>query len=130
MLNCPHCQLTLQPQTYEGTQILFCSICWGHWLDDLALATILAKKDYGFSREERDTTLAAWVHIEGDAPTHDQQGVTCPVCGEIMTESMFADGCPVLVDRCSRHGTWLDAGEIKKIQVFVEQREMNHEGPL
>ncbi len=122
MADCPHCRMTLQPQTYEGTQVLFCPVCWGHWLNNLALATILAKHDYGFSRDEREVVLAGWVHIEGDVREYDKSSLACPDCGQSMTESMFADNCPVLVDRCPEHGTWLDAGEIKKIQVFVEQR--------
>lgn len=122
MYDCPKCKLSLQPQEYEGSTVLFCSVCWGHWLDDRSLAAILAKRDYGFSSDERDVAIADWVHIGDDDDHLAAHGLACPQCGQAMTEQPFSDDCPVLVDRCTNHGTWLDAGEIKKIQVFVEGR--------
>ncbi len=122
MADCPQCRLPLRQQDYEGTSISFCETCWGHWLDDLSLATILAKREYGFSQGERNSAIASWVHVGDGGLENGSPGLPCPVCQRPMVESPFADDCPVLVDRCREHGTWLDAGEIKKIQVFVENR--------
>jgi Zn-finger nucleic acid-binding protein len=108
----------MQPQNYEGTTIMFCDTCWGHWLSHKSLAKILSTQNYGFSRDERETVFATWID---DAPD-TRHGLSCPECKSEMSESAFDDDCPVLVDRCAEHGTWLDAGEIKKLQVFVENR--------
>lgn len=119
MTDCPKCQLAMHPQDYEGTTIAFCDACWGHWLTHESLQKILASKNYGFSQSERETVFATWID---DAPAETGHGLNCPECGKAMVESAFSDDCPVLVDRCAVHGTWLDAGEIKKLQVFVENR--------
>ena len=127
MAACPHCQLGLSPQEYEGVTVLFCQQCWGHWLDHASLAKILETRDYGFSREEREIVTSSWVLADVGGDDADSRevsagGIPCPVCRQRMEEAPFADDCPVLVDRCPDHGTWLDAGEIKQLQVFVEQR--------
>ena len=123
MTDCPRCHLTLQFQRYEGTDVLFCATCWGHWLNSESLERILESKDYGFSRQERETVFRTWViGGTGDVSDRPVQDLNCPICRAAMSEVAFADDCPVLVDRCEVHGTWLDAGEIKKLQVFVESR--------
>ncbi len=123
MTDCPRCHLTLQFQCYEGTDVLFCATCWGHWLNSESLNRILESKDYGFSRQERETVRRTWVSAGADDDSEQLTRILkCPVCQAVMSETAFADDCPVLVDRCETHGTWLDAGEIKKLQVFVESR--------
>ena len=86
------------------------------------MAQVLATKSYGFSRDEKNVTLESWVKATESEPAAGTHGLECPVCQSAMSESSFAEDCPVLVDRCSEHGTWLDAGEIKQVQVFVENR--------
>ena len=122
MADCPKCKLSLQPQLYEDVTIQFCGNCWGHWLDHPSMAQILATEAYGFSRSEQAVVLESWVKAAESSTDSDMHGLRCPICQAPMTESVFADDCPVLVDRCSQHGTWLDAGEIKQVQIFVENR--------
>ena len=86
------------------------------------MAQILATKSYGFSRDEQAIVLESWVKAAEAESADGEHGLKCPNCQASMTESTFADDCPVLVDRCAEHGTWLDAGEIKQVQVFVENR--------
>ena len=123
MPNCPICNLSLQPQEYEGVTILFCGNCWGHWLDHPSMAQILATESYGFSRDEQAVVLESWVRAADSEASSGAHGRKCPTCQKEMIESAFADDCPVLVDRCDDHGTWLDAGEIKQVQVFIENRK-------
>ena len=122
MPDCPKCQLSLQPQDYEGTKIQFCGNCWGHWLDHASMAQILATKSYGFSRDEQSIVMESWIKAAEADLADGHHGLKCPICQSPMTETPLGDDCPVLVDRCAEHGTWLDAGEIKQVQVFVENR--------
>ena len=34
----------------------------------------------------------------------------------------------IFIDRCEQHGVWLDAGELKKIQIFAEDLERSRGG--
>lgn len=121
--DCPRCKLTLQEDDYEGVDVLFCSTCWGHWVERDALASILANDDYRFSSSEAKAVSKSifkpWVDIERDDPDR-LESASCPVCGKEMQTSTFTDGCPVEVDICHDHGVWLDTAEVKQIQIFFE----------
>ena len=123
MIDCPHCQLSMQPQQYEGIAIPFCGTCWGHWVDDEALKTILETEFYAFG-SERKSVFEVWKQeVDACELTGEARVLACPVCNAELHEAPFAETCPVVVDRCEDHGTWLDAGEIKQLQVFVEYRK-------
>ena len=43
----------------------------------------------------------------------------CPACRALMARSNFARVSGVILDRCPRHGTWLDAGELWAVNAFL-----------
>jgi Zn-finger nucleic acid-binding protein len=43
----------------------------------------------------------------------------CPECAAFMHRRNFQKASGVIVDRCSSHGTWLDADELEQIAGFV-----------
>ena len=121
MADCPRCHLPLQPDEYEGTGVLFCGNCWGYWLDHGALEKIMRSEVYEFSKEEAASVLSRWADHDA-SQVMLSENAACPICGESMEQAPFADGCPVVVDRCETDGVWLDTAEIKQLQVFVETR--------
>jgi len=114
---CPRCQVTLQPDKYEGVAIEFCDTCWGYWVGRLEFETILTSKDEHFSRDERKVASRAPAH-EGD-----RKMLTCVKCAKIMSKIAVEDDGMVafLVDYCRDHGLWLDTGEIKRAQILDEK---------
>jgi Zn-finger nucleic acid-binding protein len=44
----------------------------------------------------------------------------CPCCRDLMNRKNFGRSSGVVVDVCSRHGTWFDAGELSRVLAFVE----------
>jgi hypothetical protein len=77
---------------------------------------------YRFGKGEAKT-IKQTLRFHGDA---DRQGlehatVSCPVCGLAMKKNEYAPNCPVQIDECEQHGVWLDTGEIKDLQVFIER---------
>lgn len=123
MSDCPRCNLALQNETYEGTELLFCGSCWGHWVGFGAFKTILMNEVYEFSENDSKTILKKWAqHESGEKLT---EKINCPDCNKEMRQMDFADECPVLVDRCEDHGVWLDCAEIKEIQIFLDELRAN-----
>lgn len=49
--------------------------------------------------------------------------VKCPECAKVMERATFGVSSAALVDICTRHGLWLDAGELVSILTFVKTRE-------
>ena len=43
----------------------------------------------------------------------------CPVCDGFMQRRNFRRSSGVIIDCCSRHGTWLDADELEQIAGFI-----------
>ena len=45
--------------------------------------------------------------------------VACPICASLMARQNFGRKSHVIVDVCSRHGVWFDAGELPRVLAFV-----------
>ena len=61
---CPACGATLRPADYEGVSVLACQACGGRLASPLAISKILARREVGFSDEQR--RLALFAASEGD----------------------------------------------------------------
>lgn len=48
------------------------------------------------------------------------QYIPCPECGVLMNRRNFGGTSGIIVDVCSVHGTWFDAGELAAVLAFVE----------
>lgn len=123
-MNCPRCQLTLRNDTYEGQNVMFCDTCWGYWLPGATLNEILRDESTKFSDSERKSVFQTWA-LQGDANRqgHEDQLINCPQCEVQMKRMQVHPACPVMVDKCAEHGVWLDTGEIKELQIFVERKQ-------
>jgi Zn-finger nucleic acid-binding protein len=108
---------------YEGEHVHFCQTCWGYWLTRRQLDQITASVTYRFGEREAEVIHAA-LDSHGDANRQgsEDQPASCPVCGTVMQRKQYAANCPVRIDECAPHGIWLDTGEIKDLQVFIERQ--------
>ena len=121
-MDCPRCRLLLTGTEYEGEEVQFCGTCWGYWLTRSQLDQIVAGVKYRFEGREAQTieeTLAS--HGDADRQGSEREAVPCPVCGAEMKKKKYRANCPVQIDECDQHGIWLDTGEIKDLQVFIER---------
>ncbi len=116
-MNCPRCHLPLRQEKYEDVDIDFCDNCWGCWLDQGELPAIIRAHELQFTDEEKDQILS--LEAATNSGPHGQ--LLCPNCFVFMEQIRYDESIQILVDRCPQHGIWLDAGELKKIQVVAEQ---------
>jgi Zn-finger nucleic acid-binding protein len=123
LIRCPRCKASLREQEYEGHMVKFCAGCFGHWLKRDQLDDIVNTVAFKFSKHEADSLLGAMTLAGDENRLVDENcQVRCPECdGEMKTER-YHPNCPVRIDVCAEHGVWLDTGEIKDLQVFVEQK--------
>jgi Zn-finger nucleic acid-binding protein len=122
-MDCPRCRLLLADAEYEGQHVHFCGTCWGYWLTRPQLDAIVSGMKYRFGKGEANTvagTLAS--HGDADRQGSEREAVSCPVCDGQMKRARYTEDCPVQIDECAKHGLWLDTGEIKDLQVFIERR--------
>jgi uncharacterized protein len=112
----------MKQKPYEGVTIDCCGHCGGVWLDDLELGAIVKSVMQTFSEQEKISS----VKMLGE--DHRDSGVTikCPKCQSALEVMQYAMTSGVFIDRCpSGHGVWLDVGELEKIQIVMEQADLN-----
>ncbi len=121
-MDCPRCGLSVQTRAYEGESVYFCGICWGFWLKRSQLDDIVGKIRYGFSKDEKRAVLTTMAETgDADRQGSEEAAITCPECSKPLEKKRYDESCPVVIDECDDHGIWLDTGEIKDLQVFLEQ---------
>lgn len=121
-MDCPRCGLSLRGQEYEGEDVSFCGTCWGFWLRRAQLDNIVGKIQYRFKKYEVKAVLTTMAE-EGDANRQgsEERTIICPECSKALVKKRYDESCPVIIDECEEHGIWLDTGEIKDLQVFLEK---------
>lgn len=112
----------MRETVYEGVQIDICPECIGVWLDDSELATIVDARERVWPPGVVEQVLAVTGSM--GIPRHEQhRSLDCPKCGERLEPVNYQVNSGVIVNTCrARHGVWLDAGELAKIQIFMENQ--------
>ncbi|NLE65891.1 MAG: hypothetical protein GX608_00540 [Lentisphaerae bacterium] len=125
-LQCPRCEMVLQEQDYEGESVRLCPGCYGYWMKKEQLDAIVNNVEFAFSKREASAVLNA-MDADDDVDEDNESLFLCPVCNHNMVREKYHDHCPVRIDSCPEHGVWLDTGEVKNLQVFVETKILGHE---
>ena len=109
---CPRCDIDLNLLVRDGEEYDLCSECGGIWLD----------RDE-FHRATREYHIYHKIDIRSEYRKTPIRGpieyIPCVRCSKLMNRRNFGRISGVIIDRCSKHGVWLDAGELEKIQHFI-----------
>jgi Zn-finger nucleic acid-binding protein len=113
--HCPVCAGALEPYDHEGVELDRCPVGHGLWFDRGELATVVHS-----SADERAEAAEHATNAPGAAVVaeRDFDRRACPVCDTPMTLTEYA-GSGIPIDEC-RHGVWLDAGELERIEAYGE----------
>ncbi len=112
-MNCPRCNGELRVEDYKGIEVDRCLECQGMWLDYGELEQL---EEVVLDRDEIAGTTV-FSPLKGELP--------CPKCGEAMQRFSYR-AYSLELDFCQEgHGTWLDAGEEKRVMEAMEQRIKN-----
>jgi Zn-finger nucleic acid-binding protein len=93
--------------------LLECGSCDGVWLDAAEFERICA------DREAQGAVLHRWNNHSPRPPIARVQYRPCIGCGKMMNRINFGRISGTVVDVCRGHGTFLDAGELHAIVVFI-----------
>ncbi|WP_372368215.1 zf-TFIIB domain-containing protein [Candidatus Uabimicrobium sp. HlEnr_7] len=121
-MDCPRCNLAMIPTKYENKNVLCCQSCWGYWLSTNQLDSILHTLVYKFDENEKQKILHDLSKGNLAVPANKDGKIKCPQCQGVMIKKPYSSSCPIIVDECSLHGVWLDTGELKALQIYVEQQ--------
>ena len=109
-MKCRKDNTDLVPEMHQGIELDRCAQCNGLWLDYPELDQL---EDHVLDVDELKGTM-----VYSPRPTEDK----CPHCGEDMTAFHYRAN-NLELDMCKHgHGFWLDHGEDKLVQGFMNQR--------
>lgn len=115
--NCPVCNVLMENINIGiKTKVLVqrCDKCDGIFILEDILEQLLQSK----SLIKKDIDLHMLRFIQ-DNPRHKQENIIsyrkCPVCDKTMQRINYKTVSGVVVDRCLRHGVWLDGGELRQL---------------
>ncbi len=115
--NCPVCEIafdTINIGKRERIVVKRCNDCDGVFITEDILEHLIKRE--ASLRVEVDYRVLRFVQ---DNPRQKQEMVIryrrCPVCENMMQRINYRAVSGVIVDRCLRHGVWLDGGELKQL---------------
>jgi Zn-finger nucleic acid-binding protein len=111
---CPRCKVNLGAVLVGTTNLLECAKCEGVWVDVATLQQICDDRE----KQAAVLGMAAPLPTENIDPGNFRY-VPCPVCQTLMNRVNFANCSHVIVDVCTKHGTWFDKDELRKMIEFI-----------
>ena len=128
--SCPTCAASLREVDYEGARVAACGSCGGCLVSDDALKRILARREVGFTDDQR--RLAEDVATSGDERRRAARSgqrkpgarlVRCPRCARTMMRGHFNYEHALEVDRCTICDlVWFDRDELEALQILTERQ--------
>jgi Zn-finger nucleic acid-binding protein len=110
---CPRCRSPLEvANTAADARTHECPRCGGIFVSRDALADILCRAEIGGALSEPPPRVSSKVLDE-------VRYLPCPLCHATMNRANFGKVSGVIVDLCSKHGTWFDAGELTRVVAFA-----------
>ncbi len=113
---CPRCRVDMAAVAVGNTNLKECPQCEGLWVDAASLEQICS------DREKQAAVLGMAAPVATPTEVDVEQNiryVPCPVCGTLMNRVNFAHCSHVVVDVCTKHGTWFDRDELRRIVEFI-----------
>jgi len=119
---CPRCGGSLWRVQLDTTSVHVeqCSRCLGCFARTEDFSELVAREEAGGAEG-----LRRFVPVGAGRALPSQTllaMVQCPYCKREMDRARFADRASLVVDICSAHGIWLDAGELSGLLEFVRER--------
>ncbi len=109
---CPRCDIPLEPHDYRHNDALICPQCCGLWFDRIEFAYLTSEREVYQDPDIPKT-------YQRPALQTDSGYLACVRCNTPMLKKNFQQISGVMIDICSDHGIWLDAGEMEAIRSFI-----------
>ena len=117
-MNCPNCQMLLEPYEHDGLTVNTCRHCGGIWFDEGELRDYLEdllheKQDIPYSPIQMNPPKALG---ENDLkPTNK----LCPRCNQPLHPFNYCYDSNIILGKCPVcSGIWVDGGEIEKLAQY------------
>lgn len=114
-LTCPRCEIALFEGKADGRVVHGCGRCGGMWLDNVSSTRLLNMVSSPIVDLAERAKRVASTKVETSEP------VRCPLDGQPMKR---VTSYGIELDACATHGTWFDAGEVKRLVVALQHERL------
>jgi Zn-finger nucleic acid-binding protein len=119
-LPCPCCGGLMPVRQIGGVAINECPECNGVWASEEKFDLLVNRAVESTRSTDPEKLNRIKPRVKGSNPLHQQVRYRkCPECDAFMQRRNFRKTSGVILDRCSQHGTWLDADELERIGGFI-----------
>jgi Zn-finger nucleic acid-binding protein len=111
-LSCPVCRQPLAAFGSGAGRLSECGGCGGQFVEHALLKELLERREVlrgVIVSPNRANPLAAPVRY-----------LPCPACHTMMNRKNFGESSGIVVDVCTPHGVWFDAGELPRVLAFAQ----------
>jgi len=113
---CPRCGIAMRAALFAGRTVERCPNCEGMWVTRAELEQLYEHQHQQALTERRTRSRRRRLDLGAQA---QQAYIRCPACGATMNRRNFARTSGVVVDICTRHGTWFDRDELGAVLDFI-----------
>jgi Zn-finger nucleic acid-binding protein len=112
-LACPECRKPFAAYAGQGGTLGECAACGGQFVEHALLEELLERREVHRpvtrTPPPRENPLSKPVRY-----------LKCPSCAGMMNRNNFGGTSGIVVDVCTRHGIWFEAGELPRVLAFVQ----------
>ncbi len=113
---CPRCRIAMFGQNVGDFTVMACEECRGLFIPNETFEMMQETSE----RVIQSTATPYTTKDDGKTDFNINMAyVRCPVCRNMMNRQNFARVSGVIIDACSKHGLWFDAGELERIMDFI-----------
>ena len=123
-MDCPICGGALATTTHESVELAECAQHHGVFCSYDALGMMATNRSEPTTAAEASAAIAAEVHDDQRPDMTAGEPLKCPQCGVAMMRAVYAYESGVVIDTCYEHGAWLDDGELRRIEAWIEGTEV------
>lgn len=111
-LSCPACRRPFTGFGGSSGRLSECTGCGGQFVEHALLKQLL---------ERREVVRGVVVNPPRANPLGQPvRYLPCPACKSVMNRKNFGDSSGIVVDVCTSHGVWFDAGELPRVLAFAQ----------
>ena len=119
-LPCPACSRLMPARQIGGVGINECGGCHGIWVPGTSFDLLVSRAIEARKNAAPGELISMRPRVTGSNPAAQRVRYRkCPECDAHMHRRNFQKSSGVIIDRCSTHGTWLDADELEQIAGFI-----------
>jgi Zn-finger nucleic acid-binding protein len=112
-LDCPECSKPFTAYGGHGGTLGECEACGGQFVEHALLEELL-------ERREVHRPVTRTPPPRANPLAKPVRYLKCPSCKDMMNRNNFGTQSGIVVDVCSRHGVWFEAGELPRVLAFVQ----------